>query len=275
MNLNQYIEQLQILLSLSFDTAEVDEITSEYQVYLYEEYKNGSDEKEIIRKFGKPSELAKKLRKESGKALFKPSLLIRLGFFGFYGIASALFWNQLTSSTIIYGIYFTATLFALWIGIGRPFRKRPGSASKSATNPRRILFSHLVLLGAAIAVVVVNQMILRQVSQGSDASSLVYAMLYFGMFFYLLSLLQSLFVFLVRDRRYFSVVCHGFGGVFSVLFLFHQYYNFDSASNLLNPILPALGIYFVGLAAGGLFHFLYDNMAKNRRVSNRMKDGAS
>lgn len=272
MNLNQYIERLQILLSLSFDTAEVDEITSEYQGHLYEEYKNGSDEKEIIRKFGKPSELVKKLRKESGKALFKPSLLIRLGFFGFYGIASALFWNQLTSSTVIYGIYFTATLFALWIGIGR---SRPGSASKSATNPRRILFSHLVLLGAAIAVVVVNQMILRQVSQGSDTSSLVYAMLYFGMFFYLLSLLQSLFVFLVRDRRYFSVVCHGFGGVFSVLFLFHQYYNFDSASNLLNPILPALGIYFVGLAAGFLFHILLDNKAKNGQVSKHMKGGAS
>lgn len=134
---------------------------SEYQGYFYEEYKNGSDEKEIIRKFGKPSELVKK------------------------------------------------------------------------------------------------------------------PMLYFGMFFYLLSLLQSLFVFLLRDRRYFSMICHGFGGVFSVLFLFHQYYNFDSASNLLNPILPALGIYFVGLAAGGLFHFLYDNMAKNRRVSNRMKDGGS
>ncbi|MDO4754087.1 MAG: hypothetical protein Q4A41_03710 [Bacillota bacterium] len=245
MDIDKYIEKLRLFLSLSFRAEDVSDITSEYRTYLEEDLKNGCDEDEMIRRYGSPRVLAKKLRKENGMFLFKLGFIVRMAVLCITCVFGVLFWGYLAESILSFAAYLIMSIAAVRFAMGGSVRKRKNTSERYVKN-RLFLTSHFVLLASALVAVFININIVTLIGKGFDVSSQVYLVYYGSMLVYIIAWLQSLFCFLTGNGIYFSLTCHAMGGIFMTLFMYNRYYNMDYTNIPYRTVFQSSALYLIG-----------------------------
>lgn len=265
MNIDKYIGRFKFFLSLSFDPEDVSDIASEYRTYLEEEVKNGSDEKKIIQRYGNPSALANKLRKENELPIIKFGYVVRFAIFSIYCAFSLAIWEHLVNSFLFFSAYFIFSLTIVRFGVTKSGYSHEKDTSEIRFKKGTIITSHLLMLAITIVFIFLNLNMITLIMKEVDVSAQVYLMYYGGILIFSVVLFRSIIGFLYKNRSYFSLICHAMGGIFSLLFLFNQYRNIDSPGVPYNLLLQSFVLYLVGM----LFAVVYDFICTKKLYSKR------